>query len=74
VKARRSLREVDHPSVGKVHVVGSPVRLSKTPAREPTASPVHGQHTREVLREVLDLSDAEIAELETAGVIGTPAL
>ena len=71
VKARRSFREVDHPSVGKVHVVASPVRLSKTPAREPTPSPVHGQHTREVLSEVLGLGDEEISKLAAAGVIGT---
>ena len=50
-----------------MRVVGSPVRLSKTPAQEPTPSPVLGQHTREVLREVLGLGDAEIAELEAAG-------
>ena len=71
VQARRSLRDVDHPSVGKVRVVGSPVRLSKTPAKPPTPSPIHGQHTEEVLREVLGLSAAEIAKLESAAVIGT---
>jgi formyl-CoA transferase/CoA:oxalate CoA-transferase len=71
VKARKSLREVDHPSVGKVRVVGSPVRLSKTPAKAPTPSPTHGQHTREVLRDELGLSAEEIARLEAAGVIGT---
>ena len=72
VEARQSLREVDHPAVGKVRVVGSPVRLSKTPAREPTPSPVHGQHTREVLREVLGLSDDEAGKLEAAGVVSGP--
>ncbi|HEV7801886.1 MAG TPA: CoA transferase [Burkholderiales bacterium] len=72
VKARESLREVDHPSVGKVRVVRSPVRLSKTPAKSPTPSPTHGQHTHEVLREVLGMSAGEIATLEAAGVLGTP--
>jgi crotonobetainyl-CoA:carnitine CoA-transferase CaiB-like acyl-CoA transferase len=71
VKARRSLREVDHPSVGKVRVVGSPVRLSKTPAKTPTPSPIHGQHTREVLREVLGLKPQEIETLAAAGVVAT---
>jgi crotonobetainyl-CoA:carnitine CoA-transferase CaiB-like acyl-CoA transferase len=69
VKARRSLRDVNHPSVGQVRVVGSPVRLSKTPAKKPTPSPVLGQHTEEVLREVLGLNANEIAALDAAGVI-----
>jgi len=69
VKARKSFASVDHPAVGTVRVVRSPVRLSETPARPPTPSPVLGQHTHEVLREVLDLSAEEIARLEAAGVI-----
>ncbi|MGZ8212623.1 MAG: CaiB/BaiF CoA transferase family protein [Burkholderiales bacterium] len=72
VKARQSFQDVNHPSVGNVRVVRSPVRLSKTPARAPTPSPVHGQHTREVLREVLGLSAEEISRLEAAGVVGAP--
>lgn len=73
VKARESLREVDHPSVGKVRVVRTPVRLSKTPAKSPTPSPTLGQHTREVLREVLGMRDEEIEKLAAAGVLGAPA-
>ncbi|MEA3157844.1 MAG: hypothetical protein QOK44_5433 [Betaproteobacteria bacterium] len=71
VKARQSLREVDHPSVGKVRVVASPVRLSKTPAKTPTPSPILGQHTRDVLHDVLGLTSDEIDRLATAGVVGT---
>jgi crotonobetainyl-CoA:carnitine CoA-transferase CaiB-like acyl-CoA transferase len=69
VKARQSFQDVNHPSVGNVRVVRSPVRLSKTPARAPTPSPVHGQHTREVLSELLGLSAEEISRLEAAGVV-----
>jgi formyl-CoA transferase/CoA:oxalate CoA-transferase len=72
VKARESLLDVDHPSVGNVRVVRSPVRLSETPARMPTPSPVLGQHTHEVLREVLGLTADEIARLEAAEVIAGP--
>ena len=69
VKARESFQEVHHPAVGKVKVVRSPVRLSKTPAKRASPSPVHGQHTREVLREVLGLSAEEISQLEADGVV-----
>lgn len=69
VKARKSLVDVHHPKVGTVRVVRSPVRLSRTPAKNPTPSPVHGQHTHEILRDVLGLNPTEIAALEAAGVI-----
>jgi len=71
VKARHTLIELEHPRVGKVQAVGSPVRLSRTPARVRSPAPVHGQHTAEVLREMLGMNGEEIAALEAAGVIGT---
>jgi crotonobetainyl-CoA:carnitine CoA-transferase CaiB-like acyl-CoA transferase len=71
VKARNSLVTYDHPRVGKVHTVGSPVRLSKTPAAKATPSPTHGQHTVEVMREMLGMTAEEIAALSAAGVLGT---
>lgn len=69
VEARQALVAVDHPRVGRVRVVGSPVRMSKTPARKPTPAPVLGEHTREVLHDLLGLSAAEISELEAEKVI-----
>ncbi len=73
VKARGAMHEVQHRTAGTVHVVGSPVRLSKTPARKPTPSPTLGEHTREVLGDVLGLNAAEIDALAAAGVLGTIA-
>jgi crotonobetainyl-CoA:carnitine CoA-transferase CaiB-like acyl-CoA transferase len=70
VKARQSFGEVDHPTVGKVRVVKSPVRLSKTPAKAPAPSPTHGQHTHEVLKDFLGLDEREIARLDQAGALG----
>lgn len=69
VKARRSFIELEHPRVGKVRTVRSPVRLSRTPSEIRRPSPLQGQHTREVLREVLEMEPAEIAGLEKAGVV-----
>jgi crotonobetainyl-CoA:carnitine CoA-transferase CaiB-like acyl-CoA transferase len=68
VKARKALVEFDHPRVGKARSVGSPVRLSKTPAQMRTPAPLQGQHTTEVLRDVLGMSADEIAALDKAGV------
>ena len=71
VKARNSLITMDHPRAGTVHAVGSPVRLSATPAKIDRPAPLMGQHTHEVLREVLDMSGDEIASLDAAGVLGS---
>jgi formyl-CoA transferase/CoA:oxalate CoA-transferase len=73
VKARGSLVEIDHPSVGKVPVVGVPVRLSVTPGAVRTPAPTLGQHTDEVLRDLLGLGASEIAALRAAGAIGGAA-
>jgi formyl-CoA transferase/CoA:oxalate CoA-transferase len=70
VKARDSLVETDHPKVGKVKVVGVPVRLSATPGAVRSPSPTLGQHTDEVLKDVLGLQDADVAALRAAGALG----
>jgi len=69
VKARNALRTMEHPRAGTVHTVASPVRLSETPAQIKSPSPLLGQHTHEVLREVLGMKPEEIAALEKAEVI-----
>lgn len=69
VKARKAFVDMEHPAVGRVRGVGSPVRLSKTPAEVRTPAPTHGQHTRAVLREVLGMSDEAIDALGKKGVI-----
>lgn len=70
VKARGSLTQVEHPRLGTVRVVGPAARLSETPAAVRTASPLLGQHTDEVMQEVLGLNPAQIAELRAAGAFG----
>ena len=73
VKARNALVEIDHPKVGKVPVVGVPARLSMTPGSVRTPSPTLGQHTDEVLRNLLGLGQDEINALRAAAVIGGAA-
>ncbi len=65
----RGLR-VDVPRAGgdRVPVVASPIRLSRTPVRH-GAPPRLGEHTREVLVELLGMRDAEVDALRAAGVV-----
>jgi crotonobetainyl-CoA:carnitine CoA-transferase CaiB-like acyl-CoA transferase len=71
VKARNSLLTLEHPRAGTVHTVGSPVRLSATPAEIKSPSPLLGQHTLEVLREVLGMKPEDIEALERSGIIAS---
>jgi crotonobetainyl-CoA:carnitine CoA-transferase CaiB-like acyl-CoA transferase len=65
----RGLRvEVPHPLAGKVPVVASPMRLSRTPVRHGTP-PLLGEHTREVLVDILGMEDVEIEALRREKVI-----
>ena len=70
VEARESLVEMDHPRAGKVRMVGAPVRLSETPGSVRTPAPMLGEHTEEVLRQLLGLEAEEVAALRAAGAIG----
>jgi crotonobetainyl-CoA:carnitine CoA-transferase CaiB-like acyl-CoA transferase len=70
VEARQSLVEMDHPRAGKVRMVGAPVRLSETPGSVRTPAPTLGEHTEEVLQQLLGLGADEIAALRAAGAIG----
>ena len=69
VKARRMLRELPHPTAGRVPQVVSPMNFSATPLEFSSAPPVLGQHTDEVLSEVLGRSAQDIAALRVDKVI-----
>ena len=60
-----TLVEVDHPTRGKYLTVGNPIKLSASPPRC-VRSPLLGEHTQEILRDVLGFSD-EIREIEGSG-------
>ena len=61
--------ELDHPLAGKVPLVASPMRFSGTPLEFKIPPPTLGQHTDQVLSDLLDMSSTEIAALRAAGVI-----
>lgn len=67
--AREMVRTMNHPTAGEVKTLGIPFRMSGTPASIRRAPPTLGQHTDEVLRGELGLTDARIAELRAQKVI-----
>ncbi|MDY0974917.1 CaiB/BaiF CoA-transferase family protein [Massilia sp. CFBP9012] len=69
VVARAMAIDLPHPSAGQVKLVRNPIRMSATPATSGMAPPLLGQHTMEVLREVLGRSEEEIAALRERGIV-----
>ncbi len=72
VKAREMVVNVPHPLAGPdgATLIASPLKLSGTPVEYRHHPPLLGQHTDEVLREVLGYDDEKIDELRNAGAIG----
>ena len=70
VLATGMLREVEHPTAGKVRMAGLPVKFSATPASIRRPPPRLGEHNDEVLEDWLALDGAAIAELRRKGALG----
>ncbi|MDX6701320.1 MAG: 2-methylfumaryl-CoA isomerase [Baekduia sp.] len=62
--------EVEHPGVGRYRMPGTPLDFSAIPRAPVRRAPALGEHTAEVLNDVLGLTDAEIGRLAGDGVIG----
>src|SRR5262249_27338498 len=60
--------EVDHPERGKYLTVGNPIKLSDSPV-DVCRSPLLGEHTEEILRDVVGLQDDEILAARQQGAI-----
>ena len=60
--------EVDHPERGKYLTVGNPIKLSDSPS-DVARSPLLGEHTDEILKQVVGLTDEDIASAREAGAI-----
>ena len=71
--ANPMFQEVEHPGIGTYLMPSSPLRFDaceRLPARR---APLLGEHTDEVLADVLGMTDAEIGRLYESGVVGGPA-
>jgi crotonobetainyl-CoA:carnitine CoA-transferase CaiB-like acyl-CoA transferase len=69
VKHREMLREIPHPLSGTLRIIANPVRFSDTPVEYGRWPPRLGEHTTEVLREMLKMGEEEIEALRREKVI-----
>lgn len=68
VIAREMIMEIDHPVSGKLKVPGIPIKLSDTPGDIRMTSPLLGQHTEEILKQLLNYDDNKIDELRKENI------
>ena len=71
LRATGTVVEVDHPTRGKYFSVGNPIKLSDSPS-DVKRSPLLGEHTDEILRQVLGFSDHQVAEIHDSGALDPP--
>jgi formyl-CoA transferase len=71
LRATGTVVEVDHPTRGKYLTVGNPIKLSDSPA-DVRRSPLLGEHSDEILSEVLGLSAEQAEAYRAAGALGEP--
>ncbi len=69
VRHRGMQQELDHPIAGKVPSVGNPIQFSETPVEYHLAPPMLGQHTDQVLSEVLGMNSGQIDRLRAEEII-----
>ena len=66
--ARGMFLTMNHPVMGDIRIVGSPLKLSRTPVRYERPPPLPGEHTLEILSDVLELSQQDIDDLKQANL------
>lgn len=67
--ARQMVVETEHPRLGKIPIVNRSIKFPETAQPVPTAPPMLGQHTDEILHGLLGLSADEVAGLRNSGVV-----
>ena len=69
VLARDLKIALPHPASGSVNLIGSPIKMEKTPVSYRNAPPLLGSGTSNVLQKYLGLSNADLAQLHASGII-----
>jgi formyl-CoA transferase len=70
LRATGTIVEVEHPLRGTYLSVGNPVKLSDSPS-DVVRSPLLGEHTEEILRDVLGFDQRAISDIRESGALGT---
>lgn len=63
------VKEIEHPTCGQMKLVNTPVKYSYSEPSIRTPPPLLGQHTDEILRDILGMDASEIEELKAEGVV-----
>jgi crotonobetainyl-CoA:carnitine CoA-transferase CaiB-like acyl-CoA transferase len=69
IKERKAFIERNHPTAGPTTLLAPWIHMSKTPPSIRTDAPAIGQHTDEVLGNLLGIGDSELANLRGQGVV-----
>ncbi|KAJ5818420.1 hypothetical protein N7474_004011 [Penicillium riverlandense] len=69
VQARGMVTEVDHPACGPIKLVNTPIKYSEATPGVRTPPPTLGQHTDEILTEILDYGEGDVSRLKADGVV-----
>jgi formyl-CoA transferase len=69
IRARQMQVDVPHPLSGTVPLVANPIKFSRTPLRYDVPPPMLGEHTDQVLQQVLGKSPDEVSELRRKGIL-----
>ena len=69
IEPRNMVVEIEHPTADKIKLVGIPVKYSETPGAIRLPPPLLGQHTREILTDLLGYSEDEINSMRQEGIV-----
>lgn len=67
--ARDMIKEIEHPTCGPMKLVNTPVKYSYSEPSIRTPPPLLGQHTDEILKDIVGMGDGEIKSLKEEGVV-----
>lgn len=68
-RRNRYVLDLDRPGIGPIRTLGFPVFMTETPARLDGFAPCRGQHSAEILHDLLGLAETRISELAESGII-----